>query len=297
MDYQSGAVSPVGSIEKGWAIIKDDYWVFFGMTAVAFVIIIATSFLLSFISGLITNGLALAFGLATKNAGDTARISASILPQIISLIISIFTNVIVATLSGVLFCGIYAGLSRKANTGAVEFADLFSGFQKFQQCLIVAIILSLIGFVVGLVMLLGGAAIGVGAIGAGMLITADGKFNPALLGGVLIIVLVFVVISIIVQLVIATLTLFVYPLIGERNLPGAEALMLSIKSGLSNFVGLLLLVVLSFLMAIGGALACLVGVLFVAPIIYASYFAAFQSVFGGMRGGAFNTPPPPPSFR
>jgi hypothetical protein len=297
MDYQSGAVSPVGSIENGWRIIKDDYWVFFGMTAVALVITAVVSFVISFINGLIANGIALAFGLAAKNAGDVARVSASVLPQIISLIISIFTNIIVITLSGAFACGIFSGLSRKANTGVAEFGDLFSGFQKIQACLIVAVIRSIIGFVLGIVFLLGGTALGVGAVGAGMLITSDGKFNPALLGGVLIGVFILLVIYAIISLVIGVISTFIYPLIGERNLSGGEAFMLSVKSGLGNLVGLFLLLILCGLMMVGGFFACIVGMLFVLPIVSASVFAAYQSVFGPMRGGSFNNPPPPPAFR
>ncbi len=296
MQFQSGAVSPIGSIEEGWRIIKDDYWLFFGMTTIAIIILIAAGFMLSIINSAIANGIALALGLATRNAGDVARVSASIAPSLISLVISIFTDLIVITLSGALFCGIYSALSRKANTGVVEFGDLFTGFQKIQSCLIVAVIMSLVGFIVGIVMLLGGAAVGVGAIGTGMLIQ-DGKLNPALLGGVLVMAGIFMLIYLIINLIITALTMFVYPLIGERNLRGGEAVMLSIKSGFSNLFGLILLIILSFLMAIGGALLCLVGVLFVAPIIYASYFAAFQSVFGRVARSGFQNPPPPPTFR
>ncbi len=295
MDYQSGAVSPIESIQKGWDIIKNDYWVFFGMTAVSVVILIVASLIIGFINNIITGAIAAVFGMAVSNAGDVAKASSVIIPQLISLVISIFTNIIVATVSGALFCGIYSALSRKANTGVVEFGDLFTGFEKIQACLIVAVVTSLIGFVVGIVMLLGGAAVGVGAFSAGMLIQ-NGKLNPALIGGVLVAAFIFMLISLIINLIITALTMFVYPLIGERNLAGIEAILLSIKSGFSNIIGLVLLVILTFLMAIGGALACLVGILFVAPIIYAAYFAAYQSVFGPMRGGGFQNPPPPPSF-
>ncbi len=72
--------------------------------------------------------------------------------------------------------------------------------------------------------------------------------------------------------------------------------MLSAKSGLANFVGLLLLLILMGLMAIGGAMVCGIGLLFVAPILAATLFSAYQSVFG-RSGGSYNqNPPPPPNF-
>jgi hypothetical protein len=50
------------------------------------------------------------------------------------------------------------------------------------------------------------------------------------------------------------------------------------------------------LMAFVGLLACLIGVLFVAPILVASLYAAFQSVFGRVGGQQNYNPPPPPNF-
>ena len=95
---------------------------------------------------------------------------------------------------------------------------------------------------------------------------------------------------------VGILTAFVYPIISNFNLSGGEALMLSAKSGLANFVGLLLLLILVGLMAMGGIMVCGIGLLFVAPILAATLFSAYQSVFG-RSGGAYNqNPPPPPNF-
>ncbi|CAN5656739.1 hypothetical protein BH20ACI4_BH20ACI4_03480 [soil metagenome] len=295
MEYQSGAVSPVGSISEGWNIIKDNYWLFFGMTLVAIVILIIAALILGLVNNLITFAVATAFGIAAQGTGDVGQVSAAIVPQLISMVISIFTNIIVLTISGALFCGIYSALSRQANTNTAEFGDLFSGFQKIMPCLIVAVIMSIVQFAISLVFLIGGAALGVSAIGAGML-TRDGQLNPAIFGSLFLVILVVVVLYIVVNLIISTLTAFVYPLIAERNLSGGEAVLLSIKGGLSNIFGMILLFILLFLMSIGGALLCLVGVFFVAPIMSASIFAAFRSVFGKPQDNRQYTPPAPPVF-
>jgi len=295
MEYQSGAVRPVGSIEEGWKIIKDDYWTFFFMTLITIVLLIVAAMILGLINNAITFGISAALGATTRNSGDAAKISAAILPQLISMVISIFTNIIVATASGALFCGIYTALSRKANSGVAEFGDLFSGFQKLLPCLVVAVVLSVVQFVIGLVALLGGAALGVSALGLGML-TRDGQFNPAALGGLFLVVILFIVVTFVINLIISALTAFVYPLIADRNLSGGQALMLSIKSGLANIGGLILLMILLALIVIGGALACLIGILFVMPVIVAALFAAYQSVFGRTGGFYQHAPPPPPVF-
>ena len=297
MQYQSGAVSPVGSIQEGWEIIKNDYWTFFLMTLVAGVIIIAAAMILGGIQSAIAYAIAGALGMATQNGGQAAQISAAILPEVISQIIGIFTNIIVLTVSGALFCGIYAALARKTSTGTAEFGDLFSGFQKIQACLIVAVVISLVQFVIGMAVLLVGAALGVSAVGLGAL-TADGQVNTAAVGGIILVALVLFLVSLIVNLIVSALTTFVYPLIGDRNLSGMEALTTSIKSGLGNLGGLILLLILLILMAIGGVLVCFVGILFVAPIMSAAIFAAYQSVFGRSVGNDSYryTPPQPPTF-
>ena len=295
MEYQSGAVSPVGSISEGWNIIKDNYWLFFGMTLIAIVILVFAALILGFINNLITMAVAAAFGVAAQNTGDVGQMSAAIAPQLISMVISFFTNIIVLTISGALFCGIYSALARQANTNNAEFGDLFSGFQKIMPCFIAAIIMSVIQFVISAVFLAGGAALGISAIGAGML-TRDGQLNPAIFGSLFLVIFIGVIIYIVVNLIVSALTAFVYPLIADRNLSGGEAVLLSIKGGLSNIFGMILLFILLFLMSIGGVLLCFVGILFVAPIMSASIFAAFRSVFGRQQDNRQYTPPAPPVF-
>ena len=295
MQFQSGAVRPVGSIEEGWKIIRDDYWTFFSMTLVTIIILVVAAIILGLINNAITFGVSAVLGVASSSSGDAGKISAAILPQLVSVVISFFTNIIVGAVSGAFFCGIYTALSRKANSGVTEFGDLFAGFQKFQSCLIVAAVLSFVQFVISIVTLLGGAALGVSALGIGML-TKDGQLNPAAFGGLFLVVLVFAVIFIVLNLIISALTTFTYPLIAERNLSGGQALLLSFKSGLANLGGLILLLILLGLMAFGGMLVCLVGVLFVAPILTAALFAAYQSVFGRTESTYQHAPPPPPVF-
>ncbi len=297
MQYQSGAVSPVESISNGWNLIKNDYWLFFGMTTVMIVILIVAAVILNLINNGITFGLMTVLGMATADATDITKVSASIAPQLLSMVISIFTSIILTTISGCFYCGIYAGLSRKVNTGTADFGDLFSGLQKFQPCLIVAVVLSIIQFVISVVMLFVGVAFGVSAVGAGMMMGKDGQPDFAMLSGIIGIVLVLVAIYFVIAIIIGALTTFIYPLIGERNLSGMEALTLSIKSGFGNIGGIILMMFLLGLMGIGGAMVCGVGILFVMPVMMAAIFTAFQSVFGKLGGNQSNyAPPPPPNF-
>ncbi|HEY8558949.1 MAG TPA: hypothetical protein VIL74_01000 [Pyrinomonadaceae bacterium] len=298
MEYQSGAVSPVESISEGWNIIKDNYWMYVLMVLVAGVVLIVASLILGTITNMISGAIAGALGAATTNAGDAARVSAAILPQVIAQFVSIFTNIIVVTLSGVLFCGIYKSMARVASGGKADFGDLFGGFEHLPACLVYAVIISLVQFAIGIATLLGFAAFGFSALGMGLAgIMKDGQLDMTVLSGLFMVILAYVLISIVIGLVIGALTTFVFPLIADRNLSGVQALGLSVKSGLANIVGLILLLILCGLMIFAGALPCGLGLPFIAPIYIAALFAAYRRVFGVAGGGNQNyNPPPPPNF-
>jgi uncharacterized membrane protein len=294
MEIQSNAVKPVGSIQAGWDIIKDDYWLFFGMTSVLILIALAASFAISLVNNAITLGVAAVLGGVSKDGG-AASVSAAVIPQIVSLTISIFTGVLLSTLIGMLMCGLMNGLSRKVQTGSVEFGDLFSGFNKLQPCLIYSVIMSLINYAIAIGAVVVGVVFGV-TMGAEMMLK-DGKFDPQMFTKLFGLIFVVALIAIILTLIITVFTTFVYPLIAERNLSGMQALSASFRGGLSNILPLIGFIILQFLMVMAGALFCLVGILFVAPLLYASIFAAYRNVFGGpTRNVAYQQPPPPPIF-
>ena len=295
MEYQRGAVRPIESISEGWETIKDNYWIFFAINLVAGIILFVSGLILGFINNVVTAGIMAVIGVTAQNSGGIGSVSTAVVPQLVSMVFGIFTNLIVITISGVLFCGIYKSLSRQASGETADFGDLFSEFQKIVPCFIVAIVLSLIQFVIGVTAIFGGAAIGFSALGSGI-ITSDGKLNPAVFGGLFLGIIILFFFYLIVSLIISALTTFTYPLITERNLPGGEALLLSIKGGLANIGGLIGLLILLGLMAFGGMLLCCIGVIFVAPILTAAIFVAYQNVFGRMNNIYQNTPPPPPTF-
>jgi hypothetical protein len=294
MEIQSNAVKPVGSIEEGWNIIKDDYWMFFAMSLVFIVIVAAAGFLIGLIDNAISAGIALALG-AVKTEGNVATV-AMVAPKLISLTIGIFTNILVATLTGILFCGLMKGLSRKVQTGVVDFGDLFGGFDKIQPCLIYSVILSLIQYVIGIGTIVIGVIFGITLSAESFL--KDGKFNLDLFKDLIGIFIIIAIIAIIINFIITICMAFVYPLIAERNMSGLEAMSTSIRGGLSNILPLIGFFILQGLMIFGGVLLCFVGVLFVAPLLYASTFAAYRQVFGEPAGSfTYNQqPPPPPTF-
>lgn len=293
--FNRGAVQPTESVRDGWNLIKDDYWLFFGMTLVAALIIFAISFVLNLIIGSIAGAISLGIGVASQNAGDIQKASASIVPQLISQVLGIFTGLITTTLYAMLYCGVITAMSRKAHGGVPAFGDLFQGFNYFKECLTVSLILTLIQFALSVVFLIIGAIFGISALGAGLL-TRSGKFDPNMIGAILGVGLIFVLIMLVINVIIAALTAFVYPLITERKLSGIQALALSAKAATSNMLGLILLLIIQFFIALAGAFVCGIGIFFVMPILAAGIYAAYLMVFGRTPYGSPNMPPPPNAY-
>lgn len=147
INSRANAVMPLGNVEDGWQKIKNDYWLFFAMTLVELLITLAVSFainsLVGFIAGLAAGGLKAAE--QTSNAG--------VITQLILQFLSIFASLILLTLAGMFNCGIFTALSRKADGDVPTFSNLFDGFNFFQPCLIVAVVLTLINFLLGVIVL------------------------------------------------------------------------------------------------------------------------------------------------
>ncbi len=294
MEIQAGAVDPVGNIQDGWNIIKDDYWTFFLMTLVLIVIVIGLALILGGIGNVITGVVSLALGVAAKDSGNAGKVSAAIVPELIGLVIGAINGIIIGTFSGIMLCGYMNAVQNKISSGIANFSDLFSGFKYFQQCLIVTTIISLFYFAIEVIGILIGVAFGV-SVGTGMLLK-NGKFDPSALSGLIGIGLVLLLIFLVISIVVSICTAFVYPLISQKNLSGFEALSASARGGLSNALPLLGFLILQGLIGIAGALLCGIGLLFVLPVIYSSLFSAYRSVYGGQTDDRYQPPPAPPIF-
>jgi uncharacterized membrane protein len=118
-------------------------------------------------------------------------------------------------------------------------------------------------------------------------------FTSFVTGTLIIIFLAVFVVSLIFSLIMFITFFSVYPLIAEYDIGAFEAIALSAKSGWSNFGGLLVLAIFQFLIFFAGAMVCGIGVFFVLPIIYGSTVVAYRQMFPKVMGNMQNTPPPP----
>jgi uncharacterized membrane protein len=293
MQYESRSVHPTETVSEGWELIKNDYWLFFGMTLVMTLIVIAVSAVLGGVVSLIAQAVSRAFVSTTGNAGGTA---AALIPQFIEQVFGIFTNLAAGVLGAIMTCGIYISLSKKAVGGAADFGDLFAGFKYFLPCLLVSIIFTVIQFFVGVTTILIAFVFGISALGPEVL-APGGKIDPQIFTRLIPAFLALGVFFIIYSIVFGALTLFVYQLISVRNYPAMEAIIESFRAGFKNFFGLIGLLIVEFFIMLGGALLCGVGIFFVLPVLVAANFAAYLRVFGNTNDlGWQHSPPPPPAF-
>jgi hypothetical protein len=296
MEYQPGVVSPTGSISEGWDIIRSSYGTYVLMMLVFGIILFIAALVIGGIGGAINLGILAALGYSPMDLRGAQELSTAFLPQSIGLVVNFFTSIIISTISGAFVCGIYKALAQTALTGTAEFGDLFSGFDKIPDCAVVAVIMSGIQVLIGVLMLGITIALGIAPFGFKSIIGADGKPNPEIFGGFILAAFALAGVSMLIQLFIYSLLFFVYPLIADRNVSGGQAVSLSVKAALGNLIGVVLLAILLFLMTVGGFLVCIIGALFVAPILFASIFAAYRKAFGVLDGNSQYNPPPPPNF-
>ena len=242
--FRRNAVEPVQCIKDGWAMVKDQYWLFVGMCLVGVVI-----------------GSAVPMGI----------------------------------LMGPMMCGIYLAFFKKRRGEPIEFGTLFKGFDFFGPSVIATLLHTVpiiaiaipayFFFYVSLVLSM--AAQG-----------ATDEPNPAAMLSVFIMFGIFWVVFLAIVLIISIGFTFSYPLITDRKMQGFDAVKLSFKAAMANFWRLLGMVMLSFVMSIGGMLLCYVGAFLVIPISYAAIAAAYEQVFGlhNPNEVVSNLPPPPPVF-
>lgn len=292
MEYESRRVHPTEVISEGWELIKNDYWLFFGMTLLMTLIVIAVSAIVGGIVGVIAQIVSRAIGAVSSGA---AANGAPLISQLIGQGFSVITTLVTTLISALFTCGIYVALSRRASGGAPEFGDLFAGFKFFLPCLIVALFLTLFQFILGVTMVLVGFVLGISGLGA-QILAPGGRFDPSVFRALIPAFLVIGLLYIILTFVFGVLVFFVYQLIAVRNASAIEALTQSVRAGLRNFFPLIALFIIEGLIAFAGALLCIVGIFFVIPILMAANFAAYLRVFGRSNNFEQHLPPPPPVF-
>ena len=193
-------------------------------------------------------------------------------------------------LLGPMMCGIYLALFKQRRGQLVEFGDLFKGFDFFKDSLIAALLHMIPAFVIIIPTYVLFYISLIAMIGA-----SGGQPDPAVVLGFFGFWAIVYVVIIVAMILISVVFTFAYPLIADRGLSGMDAVKLSAKAAMANYIGLLGLMLLTSLLTIIGAMFCYVGAFLIAPITFGALGVAYEQVFG-LREVAPNIPPPPPSF-
>jgi uncharacterized membrane protein len=175
---------------------------------------------------------------------------------------------------GPMVCGIQICLLHAMRGRTVKFESLFKGFDYFVPSLVATLIWAVPLYVIMLLAYLPVIVIMFSSLRAG----AGGppsSFPTAFLAAMAAYMTVIMVAS----FVVAVLTIFLYPLLVDRKLPGVAALKTSARAAMGNMGGVLGLVLLNYLFMFVGLLACYVGAIFVLPLHFASITIAYRQVF------------------
>jgi hypothetical protein len=179
-------------------------------------------------------------------------------------------------------CGIHLCLLRRESNLPIRFEMLFDGFNYFVPSLIATLVitaptalLTTFAVVSADVMMVGGILLIVPPPGPGQPPPPSPEIGIVLLcvGGAIILACIVIV------GVIQTLTIFVYPLIVDKELPGFEAVKLSYRAVMGNRGGIFGLVVLRVLIDLAASLVCCVGPILVLPLDLAMVAIAYRQVF------------------
>jgi len=208
----------------------------------------------------------------------------------ITLVAMLIGGAVPVILIGPMMCGLYLCLLAKMRGEQPQFELLFKGFDYFVPGLIAAaiqvvpaLVLILPAYTIFLVFALSTLP--------GHDPYAQSQSPPAIFFVVLVL---FIIFAVAVALVLNVLFLLAYPLIVDRKLSGWDAIKTSARAAMKNFGGLLGLVLLNAGLAILGVIACYVGIIFVLPIAFASYAAAYRQIFPDIPQTLEPAPPPPP---
>jgi uncharacterized membrane protein len=197
-------------------------------------------------------------------------------------------------LMGPMMCGLYLTFFKRRRGEPVEFGTLFKGFDYFGPSVVATLlhVLPVLAIVIPAYLL----------FYVGMIVSAVAaqgqEPNPAAFMGIFAMFSLFWIVMFVIIIIISIGFTFAYPLIVDRRLQGFEAVKLSFKAAMANFWRLLGMMMLTFLLSLGGILLCYVGIFLVFPISYAAIAIAYEQVFGlsGADDIASNLPPPPPIF-
>jgi uncharacterized membrane protein len=185
-----------------------------------------------------------------------------------------------AILMGPMMCGVYLCFRKKTRGEEIKFEFLFKGFDYFLESFLATLIW--FGFMLAVALPL--VIFFIFNIGGLVYAFQQGIFPIQLvLIGLL---CLLVLLSLWLFCFMAVPIQFAYILIVDRNLKSWDAVKTAFKACWFNFFKTTGLGLTVMLLSLAGMCCCYIGVLFLQPVIFGAYFAAYHDVF--------EPPSPPP---
>ena len=264
IQFIPSAIDAGGCVSNGWELIKPNYWMYFGITALIAVISIVLSCIpfvpilfQIFVMPPITIGIFLVLFRAMRNEpvdfGMYFKGFDRYVPAMVVGLISSIPSVIALILNFALNIGSFAAQILQGAAGRSSRSNFLQP-QNFVQ---------------------------------------SDNAAPLIAGGLLIVVVIVAVVFMLFSIAWGITFFFALPILAENDIAAIDAIKLSARAGWSNVGGIIVLVIFEFLMLLVGVIALCVGVLFVLPVVYAANAFAYRQVFPWIEQN-FNMNPPPP---
>jgi uncharacterized membrane protein len=178
-------------------------------------------------------------------------------------------SVVPLVIYGAMICGIYLCYLQRMRGKRADFETLFRGFDYFVESLIATLLVTLATIVLisPCILLLIVSMIGIAASGR--------DAGPV----AAVVLLVLVPLLILVSLVVSALFIFVYPLIVDKQYTAIPAIQASCRAVWANLGGILLLLVFYGVLYCAAVLACGIGTLFFAPVLFGALTILYRQIF------------------
>lgn len=173
-----------------------------------------------------------------------------------------------------IICGIYLCMFAAMERKPFNTSTLFKGFEFFGQSFLGFLVLSVpLGILSGILQI--GLSAMNSPVNSNTQIEEDIRillYEFSFIFGMLFLIYAA-------SLIIGTLTAFVYPLIVDRKLKALQALKLSFRAVMSNFFGVVGLIIWGQIIMFAGLWLCYFGALLVAPVVFGAWTIAYRRVF------------------
>jgi uncharacterized membrane protein len=237
-----------------------------------------------------------AWTLVTSNLG--MYIGSTVVAAVIYFAASFipFVNVLIMV---PLMGGLYYQAIHNVDGEPVDFAMMFKGFEKLGPLLLLTFIENLPTIVILVLVYTGQFATSFFGLPMPDLQqggTSAAPLDPRIFAGVSAALVALWIVFFIFSIVWSLIFFFAIQLVMDKNIGVIEAISTSARASFSNAGGAIVLMILSGLVILLGAIAICIGLFVAFPVVWVATAAAYRMVFPRLSQTYLTTPPPPTAY-